>query len=221
MSIPTWCIVVFSIVILITILLILKINIVLVYKNGFSVYLKILFFKIRLFPEKKKEKKFFKKSTKKKKASSSRKEEASKKDKKKLEPIKIVRIINAMKDTISDFVSSFFGRLHFEFVKIHAEIGCEDAAKTAIAYGTVTQSVAYTIEFLNNISNVEMTRASDIDIRANFISQKSWITLNCVLYLRVISILSLGVKAIKAFFKFKIIKDKLSEVDTDGTIEAK
>ena len=215
MQIPLWCWIVGAIVLLIGLFLATKIKLVLAYDDDFRAYLKILFFKFKLYPSKddKKEK------HKKKAVDKPKKDESTKSVK--ASPDKIIKLIRAMKDIVADFVSSFLGRLHINFVKIRSEIACEDAAKTAIAYGAVTQSVAYLIEFLDNISNVDKSRFSDIDIRANFISQKSWVELNCVLYLRVISLFPLGIKGLKAFFKYKLIQEKLTEVENNGTIEAK
>ena len=207
MPIPVWCWVLGGIILFIAFLLSVKINLVLVYDNRFSVYIKILFFKIWLFPEKQKKKP---KKAKKEKPSGDSKAVAKEK---KTEPNKILKILTAMKDTISDFISDFFGKVHFKLLKIYASIGCEDACKTALAYGSVTQSVGYIIELLNNVSNVDMSRSSDIDIRPDFISQKSWFEAHCVLYLRVASLFPLGIKAIKAFFKYKNLQEKLSEVD--------
>lgn len=216
MPIPVWCIVLCSIALLVALVLFARIRIVIAYKDSFSVYLKFLFFKFRLYPEKKEKYKKTKKSLKPKKKARKKTEMQAK-----LSISQIVTLIKAMKDVVADFIKSFFGKLHIKLFKIHADIGCEDACKTAIAYGTVTQSVAYALEFLDNISNVDASRFSDIDIRSNFISQKSWVKLNCMLYLRVISLFPLGIKGLKAFFKFKLIKEKLLEVDKDGTIEAK
>ncbi len=213
---PVWCWVLSAIFLLIILLLFAKIKLVLVYENTFSVHLKFLFLKFTLYPSEEKEHKKDKKKTAKKV-----KKEKKTAEKSKISPNKIIKLISALKDIVADFLSSFFGKLHINFLKIHADIGCEDACKTALAYGAVTQSVAYAIEFLDNISNVDKTRSSDIDIRANFISQKSWVELNCLLYLRVISLFPLGIKGLKTFFKYKYIQEKLLEVENNGTIETK
>lgn len=216
MPIPAWCWILGAIILLIFLVLFSKIKLILVYDDSFSVCIKLWFLKFKLYPSENKE---HKKKEKPKKADS--KAQKKPKEKAKMSPDKIIKLIKAMKDIVADLISSFFGKLHINFVKIHADIGCEDACKTALAYGAVTQSVAYVIEFLDNITNVDKSRSSDIDIRANFISQKSWVELNCLLYLRVISLFPLGIKGLKAFFKYKYIQEKLLEVEKDGTIEAK
>lgn len=214
MPIPLWCWILGGLLLLIILLLCSKIKLVLAYEDSFSVYLKFLFLKFRLYPEEDKKHK-------KKPKSKSKRGSGKPKERAKTTPDKIIRLIKAMKDVVADFISSFFGKLHIRFLKIHADIGCEDACKTALAYGAVTQSVAYAIELLDNISNVDKTRSSSIDIRANFISQKSWVELNCELYLRVFSVFPLGIKGLKTFFSYKLIKEKLLEAEKDGTIEAK
>ena len=219
MPIPTWCLVLGAILLFIGFILSIKIKLVLAYEESFAIYIKILFFKIMLFPDDKK-----KKTKKKKKKSSStttKKEKTSNEPKKKISASQIIKIISVMKDTVIDILKDFFGKIHFKFIKIHADIGCEDASKTALAYGAVTQGVAYFIELLDNTSNVEVSSSSSIDIRANFISQKSWLELNCLLYIRVISLISLGIKALKGYLKYKNIQEKLLEVENDGTIKTK
>lgn len=221
MDIPTWCLVLGAIFLFIAFILSIKIKLIVAYDDSFSAYIRILFFKIPLFPSSKKEKGVKKEKKKKKKATAERaKDEKEKKEKKSLSPSGILKLISLMSDVVLGLLKDFFRKIHFRFIKVHADIGCENASKTAIAYGSVTQSVAYFIELLDNVSNVEVSRASSIDIRANFISQKSWAEISCVLYIRVISILTLGIKAIKAFFIFKNIQEKLLEVDNNGTIKA-
>ena len=221
MDIPTWCLVLGAIFLFVAFILSIKIKLIVAYDDSFSAYIRILFFKIPLFPSSKKEKGVKKEKKKKKKATAKRaKDEKEKKEKKSLSPSGILKLISLMSDVVLGLLKDFFRKIHFRFIKVHADIGCEDASKTAIAYGSVTQSVAYFIELLDNVSNVEVSRASSIDIRANFISQKSWAEINCVLYIRVISILTLGIKAIKAFFIFTNIQEKLLEVDNNGTIKA-
>lgn len=221
MDIPTWCLVLGAIFLFVAFILSIKIKLIVAYDDSFSAYIRILFFKIPLFPSSKKEKDVKKEKKKKKKATAKRaKDEKEKKEKKSLSPSGILKLISLMSDVVLGLLKDFFRKIHFRFIKVHADIGCEDASRTAIAYGSVTQSVAYFIELLDNVSNVEVSRASSIDIRANFISQKSWAEISCVLYIRVISILTLGIKAIKAFFIFKNIQEKLLEVDNNGTIKA-
>jgi hypothetical protein len=211
MPIPVWCWILGVISLLVVILLCSKIKLVIRYEDSFSVYIKFLFLKFRLYPEKDK---------KKKRPSKAKKVNGEKPKRSHIPADRIIRLIKATKDIVADFASSFLGRLHIRFSRLYAEIACDDASKTALAYGSVTQSVAYTIEFLDNISNVDKS-CSKIDIRANFISQKSWVDLKCVLYIRAFSLFPLGIKGISAFFKYKIIKEKILEVESDGKIEAK
>ncbi|MBO5374750.1 MAG: hypothetical protein J6A54_04820 [Clostridia bacterium] len=218
MPIPVWCLILGGALLLVALLLISKIKLSLIYENEFSVYLKFLFLKFKLYPEK--EKKSYKKAKNKDKNASKPVKQEEKKAIK-MTPNAIVKLVQAMKDIALDLISSFFGRLHIKFFKVRAEIGCEDAAKTAVAYGVVVQGVAYTLEFLDTISNVDKSRSSDVDIRSNFISQKSWVELNCMLYLRVFQLFPLGIKGLKAFFRFQSFKEKLLEVENNGTIETK
>lgn len=216
MQIPTWCFVLGAILLLIGLILSIKIKMIFAYDSSFYVYVSILFFKIRIFPSK--EKKKSKKSEKKKKKRNPAQVSAPK-PKEKLRASQITKIISIMSHTLIGLLKDFFGKIHFKFIKIYADIGCDDASKTALAYGSITQSVAYFIELLDNVSNVNVSSSSSIDIRSNFISQKSEFELNCLLYIRVISLFSVGIKALKAYFKYKNVQEKLLEVENNGTIK--
>lgn len=221
MQIPIWCLILAIIALFIVLLLSAKIKLVISYANEASVYVKFLFFKINLVPSAPKPKKKKTRKKKKKKSHSQSSSHTAKVEKKKLSVKQIIKIISIMKDTITGILKDFLGKIHFRFIKIYADIGCEDASKTALAYGAVSQSVAYFVELLDNISNVEVSKSSSIDIRSNFISQKSVFELNCLLYLRVASLFSLGLKSIVAYFKYKNLQEQLLEVENNGTIQAK
>ena len=220
MQIPIWCFIVGAVLLLIVFLLFAKIKLVISYANEANVYIKFLFFKISLVPSVTKRDKKKKMKTEKKKSPSSS-HSTSPKAKSKLSAEQIIRIISIMKDSITGIIKDFFGKIHFKFIKIHAEIGCDDASKTALAYGAVSQSVAYFIEILDNCSNVDVSKSSSIDIHPNFISQKSSFELKCLLYLRTVSLISLGIKALVAYFKYKNLQEQLLEVENNGTIQAK
>lgn len=212
MPIPVWCWVLSGVLLIIALLLCSKIKLVLSYDDSFSVYFKFFFLKLKLYPEKEKNSK--------RKRPIKKEVTPKKEERHHVSADKIIKLIKATKDIAADFANSFFGKLHIKFTRLYAEISCDDASKTALVYGSVTQCVAYAIEFLDSISNVDKSH-SDIDIRANFISQKSWIDMKCELYARTFFAIPLIIKGTSAMFKYKIIKEKILEVESDGKIETK
>lgn len=100
-----------------------------------------------------------------------------------------------IEETIAEIrilLDALIGLLHkirFYFVRLRVDIGCDNAATTALVYAGVSQAIGYIIELLRNISNVDMSQHSDVSVNANFISQKSDVDAYIVLKVRVIDYL--------------------------------
>ncbi len=199
---PVPLIVIGCIILLIAAFLAIRINVVVSYKDSLCVYARVLFIKIPIYPQKEKKKKKEKKEKKPPdKAVEKKEDEKEEKDEKKVSPVKILW---QMRESILRLIEKFLGYLHFKFIRLKITVGCEDAAKTAIAYGLTTQSVAYLIEILNNISNVDISKHSEIYVKSDFISQKSSFDGKIVLYIRILPVLKVAFGAIKEFFKGKL-----------------
>lgn len=211
---PVWVYIVGAILLFLALLLSLKVNIIVSYKEELTVYLRVLFVRIRLFPKKVKLRE--KKKRQKKKVESTA-EVLPEEGKKELSPVKVVWEI---REAVLSLADKCLGELHFKFAKLNIEVGCSDAAKTALVYGTVVQSVAYLIEILDNISNVEISRFSKINVNSNFISQKSYADGKITLYVRVFSAFKILIHTLKTYFAYKSTKDKLSE-DKNGKNNSK
>ena len=88
-----------------------------------------------------------------------------------------------------------FGRyLKVEILDMHIKIGNDDPSKTAFLYGTVCQSVAYIVELLSNITNVDVKRKNSITVEPDFFQGKTAANINITLGLRVWHALSLAIK---------------------------
>ena len=213
---PVWVYIVGAIILFIALLLSLKVNIIVSYREELAVHLRILFVRIRLFPKKVKLKEK-KKKKKEKKTPKPSEEIIPAGEEKELSPVKVVWEI---RETVLSLADKCLGGLHFKFARLNIEVGCSDAAKTALVYGTVVQSVAYLLEILGNISNVEISRFSKINVNSNFISQKSRAEGKITLYIRVLSAFKILIHMLKAYFTYKSAKDKLSE-DKNGKNDSK
>ncbi len=213
---PVWVYIVGAIILFLALLLSLKVNIIVSYKEELKVYLRVLFVRIRLYPKKVKLKEK-KKRKKKKKTPSPTEEIIPAGEGKELSPVKVVWEI---REAVLSLAGKCMGGLHFKFARLNIEVGCSDAAKTALVYGTVVQGVAYLVEFLDSISNVEISRFSKVNVSSNFISQKSRAEGKITLYLRVFSAFKILIHTLKTYFTYKSAKDKLSE-DKDGKNNSK
>ena len=202
-----WMYIVGAIVLLIALILSMKINLIVSYNNSIKVSLRFLFIKIKLFPKNEKSAKDRRKAKKKKKTEAQPKPD----EQEEVNGPSIVKVIWEIRETVHNLYRRCMGLLHIRFARLNVEIGCEDAAKTALVYGTVTQSVAYLIEYLDTISNVEISKLSQINIQSNFISRKSKAEAKIILYIRVISGIKLLFSALKAYLIFKFKKERLTE----------
>ena len=199
---PVWIYIVGAILLFIALLLSIKVNIIISYNEEVNVFLRILFVRIKLYPQKIKIKKQKKSS-----ANDDVKRTETEIQQKSDKGSSIVKVIWEIREIILSLISKCFGGLHFKFARLNIVVACEDAAKTALAYGVTVQTVAYLIETLDSISNVEISRRSDINISSNFISQKSSIDGKITLYIRVFSALKILIALLKTYFIFKSKKE--------------
>ena len=65
-------------------------------------------------------------------------------------------------------------------------IATEDPAKTAIAYGSIIQTVAYFLEFINNTTTLHIPRSVPINVTSDFCSQSSHLDLKLSLVIKLI-----------------------------------
>ena len=197
---PIFVYILLGIALLISLLLISKVKVYVCYDDSLRVYAKFLFVRVSLFPRKAKPKK---KKAKKQKTPIPKEEplQSPKKEK------SIVRKLWEMKSVLIEVTQKFLNKLHFKFITLRIIVSCDDAAKTALAYAGANQGISYIIEILRNISNVEVAQHSDISLQADFVSQKSEFEGKIQLYIRVFSLITVGIYAIKKYFKFKTSKE--------------
>ena len=213
-----WYIITLILLLFIVFLLFLKIRVCLSYEEEFSIKVKVLFLNFSIFPKAEKKikvkdystkklqkrqdklkKKNLKKEQKKQKRSEEHQQNKADKIKGALEIIKIV---------LENVLSPFGKYLKVEILKLYIKIATDDPSKTAIIYGGVSQSASYIIEWLSNITNVDVKRKESIQVYADFLSEKSEAKINLTLGLRVWHILSISFKFAFAFLKKNLNKQK-------------
>ena len=212
---PGWIYIVGAILLFLGLLLSMKVNIVVSYKKELCVFLRVLFIKIRLFPKKVK----LKEKKNKKKTVTEEKTDTEKKPTEETKKTSPVNAIIKTKDLILSLAKKTLGKIYVKFSRLNIVVACEDASKTALAYGATVQSVAYLMEALDNVSNVKVSRFSNINIDSNFISQKSSIEGKVIIYIRVISGIILLFSLLKTYLVFKSNK-QISE-DENGKDNSK
>lgn len=105
-----------------------------------------------------------------KKAEEKKAQKASGKPKKK--GMSIPDILTLVLNVLKILFGRFGKHIRIRIARLHVAIGSEDAAKTAILYGAVSQTVCYIAYLLDSTSTLRYPARSDVDIRADYLSEK-------------------------------------------------
>lgn len=136
------------------------------------------------------------------------KPEEPKKKKKKMELADILNWVYVGLDALKALGKSFGKHFEIEAVKMKIAVGSEDAAQTAVLYGIIVQMAAYLVEGLSAITNFRCRNRKDMEIRADFLSDKMVMDLHFIFKIRVWHIFAWIFAAIGAALK-RIIKNML------------
>ncbi len=210
----------------------LQATITLEYKEEVTVWLKVLFIKLKLVPGKKKKvdpkdytpKKFrrlLKRKRKKElkkwqKAQLKKQKKAEKKAKKKAEreavknglsePKKkrgLLDNLGLVKAILDDIPPRFLRHLKIKLSRIVVTVASDDAAKTAIMYGAAAQTVAYIVAFLDQMTRLSYAPESEIDVTADFLAEKPTADVKISVAVRVWHIIDVLFAALKVYIKNK------------------
>lgn len=211
----TALIVILSIALLIALLLSTKVLLQIRYDDSLTVYLRVLFVKIRLYPSKKEKKRYphsmskrkaqrIKDSLKKKQKGEPKKKKKRKSKEKEKEPKEapdLISILSIITSFVKSFLRLFAGSVRIRSSRLHIVVAAEDAADTAIAYGTLTQAVNLLFPMLDGIKTFKhLPRGKELSVRADFLSDTPKIDADVELYIRVGSALkAVCLAAIRAF----------------------
>lgn len=93
--------------------------------------------------------------------------------------------INIAVGVLAVFFEKFTKHFRIKVSRLKVNVATGDAASTAILYGAVVQSVAYLIEIISRITNVDGLEKADIDVKADYLSEKTSLDLCFVFSMRV------------------------------------
>ena len=68
------------------------------------------------------------------------------------------------------FARSFSKHLIVRIVSFKISVGSDDAARTAILYGTIAQSIAYILELLRHAFRLKLKQGEEVEVRADYVS---------------------------------------------------
>lgn len=118
-------------------------------------------------------------------------------------------VISILLSVVGDILDKFFGMLGVEVVRIRITVGGPDAAATAIAYGAVSQGVAYLLELLSQKTVFRCKDNEHVSVTADFLSQKTTADVSIVFTLRLWNFISIAFTFLTRFIKEKIRRESV------------
>lgn len=193
-----------GIIVIVALLLSINVSLHIIYKDDLNIYLKVLFIKYNIFPEKKK--KFNKKDFSKKEKGKKSKPDVviTEKSTKEKKP-SLVDKISYIKEILSVFLKAFSKYLKIDLKTLHIVIASPDAAQTAITYGAISGIVAGIVELIDSYTNLKSLKEDSIIVKPDFTSENSEININISLS---ISVLGALVTLSKTLWKSILLKNK-------------
>ena len=180
--------------------------------NNLSFLLRIGLFRISLFPasprkirlrdyekarmEKRKKKKQKKKPAKK---DSAAKKSEKKKEKKKYSFSDIGALLRFAIRVLKILLAKFGQSLRIDLRELQIVVATEDAAQTALLFGAVSPAAAWLLSLSETHKNFHIRRGAPLSCRADFLAQKSSLSLHILFTIRPRQILSIGFSVLRAF----------------------
>ena len=194
--------VIIGILIFIALVLCLRVNLRIIYEDKLRVYIRVLFFKYYLIPERK-----VKFNPQKHEKKQKKKENAPKttiktsKDKEKSPTL--LENISMIREIIKVVLDAFSRHMHVKIAKMHLSIATPDAAQTAVLYGAVSGAIAGLIELIDSYLNLKKLKKCAVIVEPDFLSEKSTARIDITL-----SMSGWGaiITLAKSLFKFTVLK---------------
>ena len=205
----------------------IKASITIAYTDEVVLYVRVLFLKIPILPKKEPKKikgmstskaqrirKKLEKKAQKKELAAKEKEEAKierKKSGKKKSYNEIVSIIQMVSDLAVTVIDRFAKHIRIRIARIKLVIASDDAATTAILYGTVSQSINLFFPVLERVKNFPKLKNADISVDCDFGSMEPQIDIKLGFSIRVWQVLHIAISALITFIKHKLRSDAKNE----------
>ncbi len=213
-----------GLVLLTVLLLSLKYGIELTYtdEGELRACFKLLFFRYTLHPRKKKkinpkkytrkkyEKRLEKERLKKQKHEEEHKAPKPKPKKKKHSLLGIVRFSIYL---LKKIPPKFFRLFGIDIAHLHITVGCEDAAKTAVRYGYVSQTVAYLLALLSSRTRLSRRSHRRTQVSADFLGAKTKASARVTVSLRPIRLFPFGIYSLYHFMKARELLNPEEETE--------
>lgn len=225
---PPFVIVIGIIALLIGAILALRATLTIEYRDALNVSVKVLFLNFKITPRKekkvdpkdftprkfrrmmkKKRRKELRASKKKqkkleKKALAKKEKQEAKKSGKKISKPSFFENITTVKELVELVCARFTRHLRIKLTRMNVIVASDDAAKTAVLYGVVSQSVAYILEILDRVTNLSYDKEAEVNIDVDFLETKPRADICIAFSLRVWHLLDVAFRALGRFVKLKM-----------------
>ena len=218
--------IILGIAVFITLLALLRITLILDAEDELTLTVKVLCFRFRLLPQRKrppkprhfrikafrrrrlKEERRFRKRELARAAAFEKKEkkaeavkEAGKETPKRSLKENVAFGIDLIKYVVLRVLKAFGKRLRIDIYALHITVAGEDAAKTATAFGYVSQGVAYIMALLNECLTIRYPHPKEntIAVRVDYLMDKPTFRVHIAFHIRVWQVISLGTTALKGY----------------------
>lgn len=170
-------------------------------KSGVFLFLRVLFVKIKLYPgkprvvsDKKQEKKAAKKA---------RKQERKKAENEQKEKPGVVELVKLVVGLTKKLVELLARHLKITLRQYRVVVSTDDAAKTALLYGGVSQATSYLFLFLEEEADFHVPDSSDVDVHADFTAGRTTAAIGIDFRLFVWQLLSILLRLAMEFVRRK------------------
>ena len=216
-----------GILLLVALLLLLKFKITIAYHEEFSLTVGIGLLRLRILPPKKKKKggarsmsaakarriqkrlarrkagweklkaRFMKKKPSKKTDESAQTELKPKQ----MTVSEILDLLDMVRKVVLAVVKRFLKHLRVDVARMRIRIATGDAALTAVAYGTVTQSVNVLLPILRTVKNFGLPKTTNLDIQPDFLADSSQVDICISFSIRTWQMIHIGLDALLSLIK--------------------
>lgn len=190
--------VILGILLLIALVLCLRVNLHIKYKSELAIYLRILFVKIPLIPQRKS-----KKIKQKKKSQSTDSPKVVTSEERQKKSPTLLENLGMIKEVLAVFLKTFAKKLKVKLARIHVKVATDDAAQTAILYGAVSGSIALIVELIDSYTNLSRLGKRSIIVESDFLSDRSEADISISLSISVFDAISVLLKSAFRYFKLK------------------
>jgi hypothetical protein len=201
-------------------LLSLRATVTVCYGEELSLFVKVLFLRIKILPKKekkgsgslsaKKAKKIRDKLAlkKKKKAVAAKEKKLAKEEKKKHkkkksigEILDLLRLITALLGVV---IRKFSKHIRIHLSRLKLTVATADAATTAVAYGAATQTLSVLFPLLESVKQIRLPKENELDVGIDFLSDTPSFDLKLSVSLRVWHVFDVAFGALFTFIGHKI-----------------